>query len=237
MINVSEEFCPAIIVMAKAPRPGEAKTRLQPLLDEKQAAELAACFLQDIVKKVRGLTTNVIIGFTPVDGKAALETLIGKDLLWTEQKGKDLGERMASTIEFAEKEIFSPIIVIGTDSPTLPLNYIEKALEYFRDDKLEIVLGPSNDGGYYLIGMRKLMTDVFENIDWSSSKVFDQTLANIEKTKILNIGILDNWYDVDTPEDLIFLRNELILNEELRQNCPQTFHWLTHQESLFSLKY
>src|ERR1043166_2833923 len=104
---------PVIIVMAKAPRPGEAKTRLVPALSEGAAASLAACFVQDTVRKARQVVCDVIVSFTPLDGRAELAPLVPPDVAWAEQKGNGLGDRLAGAIEEASARGFSPVLVVG----------------------------------------------------------------------------------------------------------------------------
>lgn len=234
MIDDSPNFCPAIVVMVKTPHPGKVKTRLQPFLTAEQSASLAACFMQDTVLKVRKLTANIIIGFAPAGGQTELQAILGENLLWAEQIGDNLGERIESVIGFAESNGFGPIITIGTDSPSLPVSQIQTAIEYFRSKETELVLGPSADGGYYLIGLRKSIPGIFENILWSSPTVFEQTVKNAESAGVSRIKKLSIWDDVDTPQDLFSLRNELINNPEIRSIAPLTYEWLTVNDLLFN---
>jgi rSAM/selenodomain-associated transferase 1 len=235
MIDDSKEFCPAVIVMAKAPRPGEAKTRLQPFLNAKQAGELAACFFQDTVTKIKQIAPNLIIAYSPNDGREFLETLSpGKKSLWIEQQGEDLGKRLESVIEYAEKMNFRPIITIGTDSPTFPAEYLLKAIESLESKSADIVLGEAKDGGFYLIGLQKSVPNLFEGIAWSTPKVFGQTSDNAERAGLARLLKLPVWYDVDTPQDLLFLRDELAANEEIQIRAPATFQWLLSHSFLFA---
>src|SRR5437868_3277954 len=118
---------PVVIVMVKAPRAGLAKTRLAPPLSELDAASLAACFAQDVVNNARSIVSGLIIAYAPADGRAALATLLPGGLLWLAQQGQDLGARLVAAIAHAALLGFSPVIVLGTDSPTLPPAFIEAA--------------------------------------------------------------------------------------------------------------
>ena len=114
---------PVIIVMVKAPIAGFVKTRLTPLLSQSDAASLAVCFVKDIVNSVQRMIPNVVIAFTPYEGRAVLERSLPKQLLWFAQKGNDLGERLNSAITHAHDLGFNPIIVLGADSPTIPASF------------------------------------------------------------------------------------------------------------------
>lgn len=231
MNNIAPQVCPAIIVMAKVPRAGFVKTRLLPFLSGEQAAEFAVCFLQDTISNVKNTAENIIVAFTPAGERELLKAILPEDLILTEQKGNDLGERLESVIEYAVSRKFSPIIIIGADSPTLPGDFIQKAIESFRN-KTDVALGATCDGGFYLIGMRGNHFGLFENVTWSSSLVFGQTKANIERLE-LNLFRLPDWYDIDTPDDLIFLRGKMLDDKKLQQLAPKTYQWLLSNSELF----
>ena len=137
----SKKFAPVIIIMAKVPREGSVKTRLRPFLNDVQCAELAVYFLKDAVVKAARITPNLIVAFTPNDGAKEIEKLIPKDVILVKQTGKNLGERMNSAFAFAEAKGFSPILMIGTDSPNFSSEYLTEALNLFEDLKTKIVLG------------------------------------------------------------------------------------------------
>lgn len=216
---------PAIIVMAKSPRAGEAKTRLSPALTPEEAAALAACFVKDAVAGARRLTRNVILAYTPFDGRAAPEALLPGDLLWQEQCSGDLGARLDQAIQHAATFGYSPLIVIGTDSPTLPSALTETAIEALRKNQTDLVLGPTEDGGYYLVGLQKPVPYLFEQIAWSTPQTYDHTLRNAQRMK-LRVLRLPVWYDVDTPADLIRLRDEINSDSKAQRRAPSTYEWL-----------
>ncbi len=234
MKSTDPKFNPAIIVMAKVPRAGTVKTRLRPFLSDEQCAEIAVCFLKDTVAKAASTVPNVIVAFSPPEHRQQISRLLPNDVILIEQKGDDLGERLVSAIREAENRGFNPVITVGTDSPTLPLNILHSAVESFRDSAVDLVLGASEDGGYYLIGMRQLLAEMFEKIAWSSESVYRETVANARRTGIVNLREMPVWYDVDTAAELIFLREEIIADEEnLRELIPATYHWIISNESLF----
>lgn len=230
--NIAPQVSPAIIVMAKVPRAGRVKTRLRPFLSGEQASELAVCFLQDTISTIKNLSENVIVAFTPAGERRTIEAVLPGDLSFIEQKGHDLTERLESVIEFAANRNFSPIIVIGADSPTLPAEFVRKAIESFESDETDIALGATEDGGFYLIGLRGKYFGLFENIRWSSEFVFRQTAENIERLN-LKLFQLPRWYDVDTADDLIFLREKMLSGEENGKSAPKTFEWLISNSALF----
>src|SRR5688572_3495984 len=224
---------PVIIVMVKAPLPGFAKTRLTPPLTKVDAAALSLCFVQDVVTSALTVNPDLIVAFTPSDGRNLLEPVLPQNLIWLEQKGTHLGERLDSATHHARELGFSPIIVLGADSPTLPPSFIENALRALTSDNAEIVLGPTTDGGYYLIGFRKPDVAVLRNVTWSSPFTFEQTVRNIKQLE-LPLFTLPQWYDVDTFANLTFLANELRTDLETQARAPQTYHWLLDHASLLN---
>jgi rSAM/selenodomain-associated transferase 1 len=216
---------PVIIVMVKAPRAGLVKTRLMPRLSANEAAELAACFALDVVDKALRVVPQVIVTYAPADGRAALEAILQGKLLWLEQRGADLGARIESAIEHASSLGFGPIIVTGTDSPTLPHSIIETARDALAAKQADITLGPTTDGGYYLVGLRKPVPDLFQNIDWSTPHAYEQTARNAAQANLRPLR-LPTWYDVDTFTDLLRLRDEILADNEAQRRAPATTRWL-----------
>lgn len=233
MQQTSNEFNPVIIVMAKVPRPGEVKTRLRPFLTDEQCASLAICFLKDTAANAAKISPNVIVAFSPPEQRTEIETLLPAKTVFVEQYGGNLGERLKSAIESAENLGYSPIITIGTDSPTLPLKTLQSAVESFRESEIGAVLGATKDGGYYLIGLRKSIPEIFEDVSWSSESVYRETLEKAKSVGIENLVELPVWYDVDVPADLIFLRNEVFADETLPRRVPETYRWLLAHRDLF----
>lgn len=221
--------------MAKFPRKGLVKTRLKPFLTDEQCVELSICFLQDTVNKAKKITPNLIVAFSPADDRNELKKLLPDDIILTEQKGNDLGERMNSAFEFAEAKGFSPVIMIGTDSPTFPPKFINSAIEFFKNVETKIVLGAAKDGGYYLIGLRNAANEIFENVEWSSAETYEQTAENARRIFACEPAQIPVWYDVDTPEDLKILRDEFMKNEHFRKIAPETTKWMTANTKVFGI--
>jgi uncharacterized protein len=226
---------PVIVVMVKAPIAGFVKTRLTPPLSQSDAAILAQCFLKDIVDSLKQVTPKIIVAFTPPEGRVVLERSLAKQLLWFAQKGNDLGERLNSAVTYAHDLGFNPIIVLGADSPTIPVSFIETALNTLVRGETDVVLGPTTDGGYYLIGLNRLQPELFQHIPWSSASTFQQTARKANRLN-LRLRTLPEWYDVDTPADLKTLSNELLSNPEVRGRAPATCQWLLDHKRLNVLR-
>lgn len=223
---------PAIIIMCKSPRAGGVKTRLAPILSGDQAAGLAVCFARDVSAKAQAICKNTFIAFAPDDGKELLEQILPENLLWTAQVGKNLGERMHNALVSVFTDNYAPLVVIGTDSPTLPPEYIEQAFEVLSQNRADVVLGRCEDGGYYLIGLNTPDSRIFADVKWSSPRTFKQTVRNI-KNLGLRLETLPVWYDVDLIEDLRRLREEIFTDENAAQLAPRTANWLRQTEKLF----
>ena len=220
---------PATIVMCKAPFAAEVKTRLTPFLTAEKAADLAGCFAIDAARKAQNICDNTIIAFS--GEKNLLKTILPQNLIWTRQKGADLGERMHNALMFAFERKLSPLVVIGTDSPTLPKEFIENATKILEQNRADTVLGKTDDGGYYLIGLNQPDRRIFQNVRWSSPETFLQTAQNIESLK-LRLKTLSVWYDVDTPEDLRRLKTEIENNPQARELAPTTVAWFEENAKL-----
>lgn len=198
-----------VIVFAKNPVPNQVKTRLVPALSPEQAATLYTAFLVDWCDTLAKLPdVDLIIAYTPAAARSDLQALIGDDVIYIPQLGADLGERLTSATQWATEQGYTKILLVGSDSPTLPTSYISKAST--RLDSRDVVIGPSTDGGYYLIGfsatnIAMTVPLIFEEIAWSTADVFQQTVARIQSLKA-SFGLLPPWYDIDTAEDLAFLQ-------------------------------
>ena len=197
-----------VIVFAKNPVSNQVKTRLIPTLSPEQAATLYTAFLTDWCETLAALSgADLIIAYTPTEAESDLRALIGNDAIYIQQMGTGLGERLTSATQWAAEHGYTKILLVGSDSPTLPISYISEALTLL--DSRDVAIGPSTDGGYYLIGfsvanVAMTVPFVFEDITWSTADVFQQTVARIRSVKA-RVGLLPPWYDIDTAEDLGFL--------------------------------
>jgi uncharacterized protein len=222
---------PVVIVMVKAPRAGFVKTRLVPTLTAEHASSLAACFAQDAVANAKRATADVVVAYTPSGGRAILEPLLPRDLRWIEQKGADLGERLECVTQDAVRNGFDPLIITGADSPTLPAAFITTACAALTSAEADVALGPTVDGGYYLVGLGAHCRNLFSDVAWSTPLAYEQTSLNAVRQG-LRLLELPQWYDVDTQADLLRLREELLTDEEARLRATATHHWLLAHERL-----
>ncbi|HKY29560.1 MAG TPA: TIGR04282 family arsenosugar biosynthesis glycosyltransferase [Pyrinomonadaceae bacterium] len=218
---------PIVVLMAKAPRAGHVKTRLVPPLTQSQAAALADCFIRDTVLNVRQIVDTLMIAYAPANARQDLEPILPSNLLWFEQRGDDLGERLDSVANHLSFLGFGPVVILGADSPTLPATFIEQALEVLASGQADVTLGPTTDGGYYLVGMNSAIAGLFRNIDWSTPFAYEQTVANANALD-LRLHTLPMWYDVDTPADLYLLREQMSADDPtLMKRAPNTYRWFS----------
>lgn len=212
--------------MAKVPRPGEVKTRLIPALSATEAAQLAECFLCDVVSTAMQIADSVVLAYGPRDGRLAMEPLLPFKLLWREQRGETLGERMHDALGYAFGKGFGTAIVIGTDSPHLPASQIRRAMDALASSECDAALVPTDDGGYSLLGIRKPCSDLFEDISWSSAGVFAATLERIMQTGMTPM-ILETHYDIDDIDDLVRLQREIADDPATAERGhPRTSRWI-----------
>ncbi len=191
----------ALIIFAKAPIPGEVKTRLCPPLDEEEAASLHGSLVLDAIERTKGLQgiSLYVAGAPDLEHPffKVLEGRYGARLL--RQRGPDLGARMQQAMQDAFDQGMKDVILAGTDLPTLPRTNMVEALKLIKNH--DVVLGPTADGGYYLIGLRKMRPDLFQGITWSTATVLAETKMKIEAAG-LSLGALPECRDLDTLEDL-----------------------------------
>jgi rSAM/selenodomain-associated transferase 1 len=198
----------AVAIMAKAPRPGTVKTRLCPPLLPAEAAALYRCFLLDKIAAVGALAdTQPVVAYTPDDARAEFDGLApGFSLV--AQRGRDLGARLHSTLASLLAAGHAGAIAVDSDTPTLPGAFLQQAVHCLTRPGPDVVLGPTEDGGYYLIGVRRAHRELFDGVPWSTSDVLDVTLKRAAEAG-LRAACLPSWFDVDTPDDLQRLRTVL----------------------------
>jgi rSAM/selenodomain-associated transferase 1 len=208
----------ALIVLARAPVPGKVKTRLTEHLGPEQTARLYACFVRDTLAKLTALPqTSVRVYHTPgpPEEVRALESILPPGVPLRSQGGRTFGDRLFNALHDCAQ--YPRTVLVGTDSPTLPTELVVQAFDALRDH--EVVLGPATDGGYYLLGVREAAPRLFQDISWSTSVVFAQT---VERCRELGLrqALLPPWYDVDEPDDLNFLRGHVLALEAAGGECP-----------------
>jgi rSAM/selenodomain-associated transferase 1 len=205
----SESVSRALVVVAKRPSVGKTKTRLSPPLSGSEAAALYRCLLLDtldLMSQVPGV--QPIIAYLPQDAGAFFRDIAppGFDLL--PQRGDDLGQRLDNVLRRCLELGYSQAVVMNSDGPTLPAAYLQKAFVQLDDSAVDVVLGPSEDGGYYLIGLKSPCSALFEGIVMSTSTVAQETLHRAGQIS-LKVSCLPRWHDVDTLTDLDRLVAEL----------------------------
>jgi rSAM/selenodomain-associated transferase 1 len=196
----------ALAVMAKAPVAGLVKTRLMPPLDEKQAAELYRALLIDQLEHLTALSiADLYVAFTPGEASQMIENLAPAGYHCFPQAGSDLGDRMQEVLAELRRRGHRNAIVLGSDLPPVPLTTLHEAFKRLSADRKRVVLGPSQDGGYYLIGMNQPTPEVFFGMSWSHQRVLADTTEKLRQLGI-DFCLLPHWLDVDTAEDLARLR-------------------------------
>ena len=201
--NNGEDFFSdgCILFFVKYPEEGQVKNRLSVDLKEISAVELYRNFIIDSLCRLKGLGITFHICCFPETSIGKFEAWLGDRYVFMPQHGKDLGARMSNSFSQAFLKGFRRVVVIGSDSPDLPGSFLKEAFTYLTTN--DSVLGPTVDGGYYLIGFRNdtFCSETFENIAWSTNTVFQET-RNILRNAGHKTHILPLWNDIDTLDDL-----------------------------------
>ena len=188
------------------PEPGKVKTRLTSLLTPEEASLLYEAFLRDALAQYLALGVAVRLYLSPSPIPIP-DGLVPSGVDVFEQQGGGLGPRMAQAFVQTFVAGYEQAVIIGTDHPTLPSSFIEEAFNQL-EEPYAISIGPSDDGGYYLLGMNEFYPQLFQGMAYSHPDVFEQTIARVEDTSG-SLAILPTWYDVDTPEALMQLIAEI----------------------------
>jgi rSAM/selenodomain-associated transferase 1 len=230
-VQLAKGIC-ALAVMTKAPHAGRVKTRLTPPLSPEEAATLNTCFLRDtasaITKIADGGGARGIAVYTPVGAEAAYAGILPDEFELVPQRGDAFGERLVFATEDLLRLGFASLCLIDSDSPTVPEQAFAEAVDFLSQADDALVLGPSDDGGYYLIGLKKLHRELFDGIDWSTERVLEQTVQRAREID-LPVHLLPTWYDVDDRETLKRLCHELFgSNDRVRagSSAPATRQFL-----------
>jgi len=197
----------SLIVFVKEPVAGRVKTRLTPPLSPEESRDLYACFLEDGLRqyiRVAGqLDLHLQICYSPAESAPFFESLVTqsspfRNLHLHPQYGGDLGRRMENALARSFSGGYEHLVIIGSDHPTLPDAFIAEAYDRLSGPACDAVIGKAEDGGYYLIGMKKIL-DCFHDIPWSTTSVFEQTMKKLDG---FAVHVLPEWYDVDDVETL-----------------------------------
>ncbi len=223
--------------MTKAPKAGRVKTRLTPPLSPEEAAALNTCFLRDTATslatvaaagKARGIGV-----YTPLGAETAYQGILPDEFELLPQRGDGFDERLLCATEDLLGVGFESLCLIDSDSPTVPPRAFAEAVEILGKPGDRVVLGPSDDGGYYLIGLKSVHREVFDRIDWSTEQVLEQTKARAREAG-LEVHLLPVWYDIDDSVTLRRLCQELFGDNGNHPHGAEAEHTRAYLEDLIA---
>ena len=192
----------ALVIMTKVPAAGMSKTRLVPPLSFADAAGLARALLLDQLQNVAHFTAaRLYVAFAPGDMADEMRALAPAEFRLFPQRGSDLGERMANAFADLINAGFKRVVLIGSDLPPIALEIFTEAFESLTRASPSVVLGPSADGGYYLVGLNEPLPAIFDGITWSHPDVLERTRDRLFALRI-PYKLLPSCYDIDTIDDL-----------------------------------
>lgn len=196
-----------LVIMAKEPRVGLTKTRLCPPLTLDEAARLYEALLRDSISLANGLVgIDLAIAVTPPESIAYFKNISPPDTLLMPVECIDIGDCLTQVLGNLLDMGYPSALAFNADGPSVPQEYIQTAVN--KLDACDVVLGPSEDGGYYLVGLKQLHAEIFVGVSWSTPKVLSQTLTKI-KVLGLEAELLPPWFDVDNAADIERIRSEL----------------------------
>ena len=230
-MNLPQDSANALVILTRAPWPGQTKTRLVPPLSYTEAADLAEALLLDQLEHLATFdAARLFIAFTPENAAVFFESFIGRGFTCFAQQGQSLGERMSHAFQHLFASGFENIILIGSDLPTLPVRFFHQGYASL-EKSADVVLGPSADGGYYLVGMKRMIAAMFDDIGWSGADVLSQTTNKLDDLSLKH-ELLSEWYDIDTVKDLERLRSQRTCHEVAMKNTFALLNELTHRGRL-----
>lgn len=204
-------------MVGKAPVPGQAKTRLVATLSARAAADLYRAFLLDTLDLALSQGWERVSLVHPAGAALLLGDLVPAEVVLHQQPGAGLGDALSDAFASHLGAGFDKVVLLGSDSPGLSPDVLESASDALDTD--DVCIGPSLDGGYYLLGMTAPHPELFESIEWSTDRVCAQTLERARRSQ-LSVHLLPTWYDVDTPADLDHLHSALASG--LATHAPRT---------------
>lgn len=200
----------AIIMFTRVPIPGKTKTRLEGYLSKQQCANIHSAFLKDIYISCSKTNKDIFIFYTPVDNVDILEKLLGENKYYP-QTGESLGDKMFNAINLVLNKGYNSCVLIGCDIPEINENILNNAFEKLK--KVDVVLGPTFDKGYYLVAMKSPYKSVFQNKVYGTGNVLLETTLKIKEDS-LTFDFVDTLLDIDEKEDVLTLINNLKNNEK-----------------------
>lgn len=187
-------------MFAKWPEAGKSKTRLAAQIGQTYALMIAHAMLRDSLARFSIPDTDGILCFTPSNQKEAFQDIANNHWQLEEQSPGDLGQRL---MHFFQRHRGKFALAIGSDSPSMPTELLEVAFQELQQN--DLVVGPSSDGGFYLLGLKDFPRHLLDGMEWGTERVFEKLLQNAEALK-LKVHTLPEWYDIDTVEDLARLK-------------------------------
>ena len=212
----------ALILLTKNPVPGNCKTRMTPELTPGQVAELYRAFIRDLIEKCKSQADFSFYVYLLDPDPEQGDFWESLQVEPTAQQGTDLGERMHRAFMDCFDKDFARVVLVGSDVPMIPVQRIREAFEMLHE--VEVVLGPSEDGGYYLIGLTEGNRALFENMAWGTGTVFDRTLRVIHRLN-LKAAVIEKENDIDTYQDLqrLILETQKADKHHFPQEAPQSY--------------
>lgn len=211
----------AIIIFTRIPVPGKTKTRLMPCYSPLECAKLHGYFLKDIFTECKKVDKDIYIYYDPEGNVEVLKKILGNGRVYEEQVGEDLGLRMHHAIQEVLKKGYKKCILVGADVPSLECKQLIESFELLNEK--DVVLGPTEDGGYYLIGMKQIIPEAFDKIQYGIDGVAAATKSKLEIAGY-QVAFVDTLLDMDTPED--------VLNYEKLGRKNKTSSYLTNNPKI-----
>jgi rSAM/selenodomain-associated transferase 1 len=211
LVVLKETAKQRLIIFTRYPQPGQVKTRLIPALGAEGATNLHRQMTEHTLSQVRTLRSTLPLSiqvYFSGGNQQDMQAWLGDDLVYQPQADGDLGSRMMQALSQSFQDHMDYAVIIGTDCPSLSADFIAKA--FILGLSHDLVLGPAIDGGYYLIGLRHFLPELFSGISWSTAEVLQQTVTIAHKLN-LSVAYLPPLADIDRPEDLLIwekIRNQ-----------------------------
>ncbi len=202
----------AIIIFTRIPYPGKTKTRLMPCYTGSECATLHRYFLLDIVGECEKSKRDIYVFYEPNGELSVIKQILGNDKIYYQQEGNTIGERMKNAMNAVLDKEYEACVLIGTDIPQLEQSIMEEAFEKLK--QVDVVIGPTTDGGYYLIGSKGRIDEAFEQIEYGSKTVFNATKNRII-AKGKKIEVTETLTDIDVPRDIHLYRKINIQNKTM----------------------
>lgn len=188
-----------LAVFAKYWEPGNVKTRLAASVGSFRATAYYRGFLTTTLRRFESIADSRVVVFTPASRREEFAVLAGFAWELTPQSDGDLGERLRAFLESMLNRVARRVVILGADSPTLPVEYVQNAFDRLASHS--VVLGPSEDGGYYLLGASGAVPAIFDNMPWSQPTLLDATLDRLAQHGVAP-HLLAKWHDIDDAESL-----------------------------------